>query len=86
MRLGSICLNEGFNVFCEMREFNDLKLRGEKQMEDEKRENPEIMAYEESRVKNGTADHLEAVADIIFKQVQYAEERRWWDGIKNNYR
>lgn len=44
------------------------------------------MAYEESRVREDTANHLEAVADVIFKQVQYAEERRWWDGVKNNYR
>lgn len=55
-------------------------------MKDKKRKNSERMAYEESRVKENTADHLEAVADIIFKQVQHAEERRWWDGIKNNYR
>lgn len=52
-------------------------------MEDKKRENTERMAYEESRVKD---NHLEAVTDIIFNQVQYAEERRWWNGIKNNYR
>lgn len=55
-------------------------------MKDKKRENSERMAYEESRVKEDTANHLEAVADIIFNHVQYAEERRWWDGIKNNYR
>lgn len=28
MRSGSICLNEGVNVFCGICKFNDLKLRG----------------------------------------------------------
>lgn len=54
-------------------------------MKDKEREVFERMTHEESKVREGTADYLEAV-DIIFKQVQYAEERRWWNGIKNNYR